>query len=107
MASRDKHLPLTETAFYTLLALRQPAHGYLVMQKVKELSGGAVSMAAGTMYGALDNLQRQGLICQVGSPDGRRKTYQITPYGSEVLELDVRRIEHMARAARESGGDHA
>ena len=59
------------------------------------------------MYGALDSLQRQGLIHQVGSPDGRRKTYQITPYGSEVLELDILRIEHMAQAAKKSGGDHA
>lgn len=105
--SRDKHLPLTETAYYTLLALRAPAHGYLVMQLVKELSDGEVDMAAGTMYGALDNLQRQGLIQQVGSPDGRRKTYQITPYGNQVLELDILRLRQMIEASEKQGGNHA
>ena len=33
----DKSLPLTETVYYILLALTEPAHGYAVMQKVEEL----------------------------------------------------------------------
>lgn len=97
---RDKHLPLTETTYYTLLALRQPAHGYVIMQQVKELSGGEVNMAAGTMYGALENLQKQGLIQLVGLTEGRRKTYQITPYGARVLEQDISRLQHMVQVAR-------
>ena len=36
--NRDKNLPLTETTYYVLLALLEPAHGYLIMQKVEELS---------------------------------------------------------------------
>lgn len=104
IVNKDKHIPLTETSYYTLLALRQPAHGYLIMQMVKQLSAGAVDMAAGTMYGALDNLRRQGLIQEVESPDGRRRTYQITKYGREVLDLDIRRLEHMVAVAKEQGG---
>lgn len=98
---------MTETAFYTLLALREPAHGYLIMQLARELSDGAVDMAAGTMYGALDNLQRQGLIHQVGSVDGRRKTYQITTYGNDVLEQDIRRLKQMISASEIQGENHA
>lgn len=30
---RIKNLPLTETVYYILLALLEPAHGYLVIQK--------------------------------------------------------------------------
>ncbi len=104
---RDKHLPLTETAYYTLLALKEPAHGYLIMQRVKEISGGQVDMAAGTMYGVLDALQRQKLIKQIGSTDGRRKTYRLTPYGEQVLGLDVLRIKHMLNAAKGRGISHA
>ena len=29
--NRDKNLPLTETVYYILLALAEPAHGYAVM----------------------------------------------------------------------------
>ena len=39
---RDKNLPVTETTFYILLALLEPAHGYRIMQKVEELSDGHV-----------------------------------------------------------------
>lgn len=104
---RDKHLPLTETAYYTLLALKEPGHGYLIMQRVKDTSGGTVDMAAGTMYGALDNLQRQGLIHQIGSPDGRRKTYWLTPYGEEILRQDMLRMKHMVEVTERLGVGNA
>ena len=49
----NKYLPLTETTFYILLSLKEPSHGYAIMQKVEELSNGRVRIAAGTMYGAI------------------------------------------------------
>lgn len=52
--NRDKNLPLTETTYYVLLALLEPAHGYLIMQKVEELSNQQVKIAAGTLYGAVE-----------------------------------------------------
>ena len=54
--NRNKHLPLTETTYYILLALLEPAHGYSIMQTVEEMSDGDVRIAAGTMYGAIENL---------------------------------------------------
>lgn len=60
--NRDKNLPLTETTYYVLLALLEPAHGYLIMQKVEELSNHQVKIAAGTLYGAVENLLKQQLI---------------------------------------------
>ena len=48
---RNKHLPLTETTYYILLALLEPGHGYVIMQRVEDLSDGDVRIAAGTMYG--------------------------------------------------------
>ena len=59
---RNKHLPLTETVYYILLVLFEPAHGYLIMQKVEELSQGEVRMAAGTLYGAIENLLKWKFI---------------------------------------------
>jgi DNA-binding PadR family transcriptional regulator len=92
---RDKHLPLTETVYYILLAIVEPAHGYLIMQKVEELSGGQVRMAAGTMYGAIENLVKLKFIQPVASEDSRRKVYAITNRGLEILRLDLERMKHM------------
>lgn len=92
-----KNLPLTETTFYILLALRESGHGYAVMQKVEELSGGKVRIAAGTMYGAIENLTKQKLIVPVRSEDARRKMFQISDVGREVLELEVKRLKHLVK----------
>ncbi|AZS13444.1 MULTISPECIES: PadR family transcriptional regulator [Paenibacillus] len=92
---RDKNLPLTETVYYILLALLEPAHGYLIIQKVEELSAGQVHMAAGTLYGAVDNLLKQKLIQPVRSEDSRRKVYVITELGRDILLQDYARMRHM------------
>jgi len=95
LLSRDKHLPLTETVYYILLALREPAHGYLIMQKVEEMSAGQVRMAAGTLYGAVENLLKQRWIQPVQSEDSRRKVYVITDQGLSILHRDYERMKHM------------
>jgi DNA-binding PadR family transcriptional regulator len=95
--NRDKNLPLTETTYYILLALLKPAHGYLIMQKIEELSSQQVRIAAGTLYGAIENLLKQNLIQSVKSEDNRRKVYIITEKGKEVLRLDFERMHHMIR----------
>ena len=57
------------------------------MQKVEELSGGQVRMAAGTLYGAIENLVKLKFIQPVASEDSRRKVYAITSEGLEILRL--------------------
>lgn len=97
---RDKNLPLTETVYYILLALLEPAHGYLVMQKVEELSGGQVRMAAGTLYGAFENLLKLKFIERVTGEDSRRKVYAITEQGMEILRLDFERMNQMIEVTK-------
>ena len=93
--NRDKNLPLTETTYYILLALLKPAHGYLIMQKIEELSSEQVRVAAGTLYGAIENLLKQKLIQSVKNEDNRRKVYVITEKGREVLILDMERMQQI------------
>ena len=100
MSNRNEHLPLTETTFYILTALAKPSHGYEVMQTVETLSKGDVRIAAGTMYGALENLLKQGLIKSVPSADPRRKTYQISPKGKAVLNDEVSRLEQLIKTVK-------
>ncbi|MCD8500579.1 MAG: PadR family transcriptional regulator [Bacillaceae bacterium] len=92
---RHKSLPLTETVYYILLSLLEPAHGYLILQKVEELSDGDVRMAAGTLYGAIENLLKLNYIHQVDRSDKRRKVYEITDLGRDILNLDLKRMRHM------------
>ncbi len=98
---RNKHLPLTETVYYILLSLTEPAHGYLILRKVEELSEGHIKMAAGTLYGALDNLVKLKFIHQVKSDDPRRKVYLITKIGKEVLKEDMNRMQHLIHLSKE------
>lgn len=99
----SKYLPLTETTYYILIALIEPGHGYYIMQKVEELSAGKVRIAAGTMYGAIDNLLKWKLIQSVPSTDARRKVYQITVEGKNVLELEVARLKFLVQVAETNG----
>ncbi|WP_042224168.1 PadR family transcriptional regulator [Oceanobacillus manasiensis] len=91
---KHKLLPLSETMHYILLALREPLHGYAVMQKIEKISNGSVILAAGTLYGAIENLHKHGWIEPVGN-SGRRKTYMITKEGSTVLKMEKERLQHI------------
>ncbi|MBQ8133074.1 MAG: helix-turn-helix transcriptional regulator [Clostridia bacterium] len=101
--NRSKYLPLTETTYYILLALLQPGHGYAVMQKVEELSSGSVRVAAGTMYGAIENLLKLKWIKTVPSDDKRRKVYLITEAGKDILRQETHRLRLMLEAAAALG----
>lgn len=98
---RNNNMPLTETVYYILLALKEPMHGYLIMQQVEELSNGDVRIAAGTLYGAIENLLKLKFIISVPNEDKRRKVYARTTLGNEILLLDVDRMKHMIKIAME------
>lgn len=89
----SKQLPLTETTYLILLALKNPGHGYAIMKKVEDMSEGRVRIAAGTMYGALDNLLKQKMIKPIKSNDPRRKVFQTTDMGLDLLQQETLRME--------------
>ena len=65
----------------------EPAHGYLVVERLKERSGGELDLAEGTVYPALYRLVRQGLLeSDWASAAGRkRRVYRLTRRGREEL----------------------
>ena len=97
---RKVYVPMTETGFYILLCLQQPNHGYGVVQKVKEMTGGEVLLSPGTMYGSLSKMEKDGVISFVREEE-KRKIYVITQLGREILELERKRIERLQRNAEE------
>lgn len=86
--------PMTEAMYYILLALLRPGHGYGMMQRIQELSGGRLVMGPGTLYGVLSRMNREGLIVLTGE-DGRRKNYAITEAGKNALLLEYRRLKQL------------
>lgn len=102
----NKHLPLTETTAYILLALREPLHGYGVMQTVDVLSEGIVTIGAGTLYTAFVKLEKHGLIAKAGQ-DGRRKLYVLTDFGRNVLAGHIHRTTIYIKNATETIDEEA
>lgn len=98
--NRPSYLPLTETTYYILLALLEPAHGYAIMQTVEDMSQGQVRIAAGTMYGAIDNLLKLGWIVNAPSTDARRKVYALSSLGKEVLKEETARLRQLLALAQ-------
>lgn len=97
---RKVYVPMTETAFYILLCLKTPNHGYGVVQTVERLTEGAIKLAPGTMYGSLSKMEKDGLIRFVREEE-KRKIYEITDLGREVLQTEIARIERLYRIAQE------
>ena len=98
--TRKIYVPMTETGFYILFCLQKPNHGYGIVQRVEEMTEGAIRLAPGTMYGSLAKMEKDGLI-QFVREEEKRKIYQITELGTEVLQLELKRIERLYRIAKE------
>lgn len=94
------YIPMTETAFYILLCLKRPNHGYGIVQMVEKMTDGAIRLAPGTMYGSLSKMERDDLIRFVREEE-KRKLYQITDLGLEVLQIELKRIERLYKIAKE------
>ena len=97
---RKVYVPMTETAFYILLCLKTPNHGYGIVQTVERLTEGAIKLAPGTMYGSLSKMEKDGLIRFVREEE-KRKIYEITDLGREVLQTEIARIERLYCIAQE------
>ena len=85
MAKREIAGPAT----LILASLAEGAkHGWALTKDVEEFAG--VRLAPGTLYEALNRLERLGLIEALTSED-RRRPYQLTAAGAAALR------EHLAR----------
>jgi len=91
---------MTETGFYILLCLQQEMHGYSIVQKVRDLTDGEILISPGTLYGSLSNMEKDGLIRFIRKEE-KRKIYEITSLGIEVLQKEKERIARLYRTMQE------
>jgi len=92
-------LPLKPVVLHILLVLPgKRSHGYEIMQTVAERTGGAVEVSTAVLYRTLSRLLKTGLIVESDerpdpiNDDSRRRYYEITPLGREVVALELARL---------------
>jgi len=91
---------LTETTFLILLATCNPIHGYGIMQFIETETKGRVTLGAGTLYGAINTLQKKGWIEPIGnSQNDVKKDYIITQLGKQVAADEQRRLVEISHLA--------
>ena len=98
----EKDLPLTEAVFYILLAVRHPNHGYGIIQEVGEMTGGRLVLGAGTLYGAIQTLEKKHWIKVYSAEEGSRKKkeYLITKEGLGVFRAEKERLAELLENAQ-------
>jgi len=72
-------------------------HGYALIQDIRAFAG--LQVGPGTLYGALDRLERMGLIEALPAED-RRQPYRITAAGTVALRVHLDSIERVTSVGR-------
>lgn len=92
--AREQLQTLTEPMYYILLALTEECCGVDIMERVKKISGGRVSVGPGTLYAMLAKFEEKEII-RLTASEGRRKSYVITEAGKEELKKEFERLKTM------------
>ena len=79
---------------------REPRHGYLIAQRIKQRSKGVLDFKEGTLYPALHKLENEGLVeSYEGVEKGRpRRYYRITKSGRTILAKDRAEWRELSQA---------
>jgi PadR family transcriptional regulator, regulatory protein PadR len=92
---------MREPTYFVLASLLGgPLHGYAIIKRAEELSGGRVRLATGTLYTALDRLTADGHVQLVSEETvgGRvRRSYGLSEDGSAALRAEAQRMAEAAR----------
>jgi DNA-binding PadR family transcriptional regulator len=104
--SREPAPELTPIGFEVLLTLMDgPQHGYGIKLDIEARTDGEVSLGSGTLYQAIQRLEREGLIGEARAArepaDARRgRSYQIQPQGRAAVREHLRRLNRVVEYAR-------
>jgi len=94
------YIPMTETAYYILLSLTEPRHGYGIIKHVEEITSRRIRLGSGTVYGTLTKMQRDGIIT-VFADEERKTVYEITPLGKKLMTAEICRLRELYQNAVE------
>ena len=74
-----------------------PAHGYELMKRLEERSGGMYQASAGTVYPVLQQLEDEGLVR--GHEEEGKKVFHLTDAGREELRLNEEQVDRIWKRA--------
>jgi PadR family transcriptional regulator len=83
-----------------ILAL-EPIHGWAIGQRLKQVSGGVLSVSDGSLYPALHKLEQEGWIKAEWKPsenNRRAKFYSLTRLGRKELEKEAANWNRLSTA---------
>jgi len=108
MPDRDPAEPLSPPVYHVLLALAgEVLHGYAIMRRFNELTGGKEELLPGTLYATLARMTDGGLIEEARAPRGEesggppRRHYRVTPKGVAVAQAETERMRRLVAVARQ------
>jgi PadR family transcriptional regulator, regulatory protein PadR len=112
MPPRADLLPGTLDVLVLKAISLSPLHGYGVLLRIEQMTGGALLVEQGALYPALFRLEQQGLVeteWGVSDHNRRAKFYRLTPAGRRRLKEDTaswqRLADAMAAALRTRPGE--
>jgi DNA-binding PadR family transcriptional regulator len=73
-----------------------PKHGYAIQTDIEDFAG--IHLGPGTLYGALNSLERDGLLEALPS-DQRRQPYRLTIRGRRRLRQQLDDLDRIRRRA--------
>lgn len=93
--AREKFKTLTEQMFYILLCLHEERRGMDILEMVRTLTDGRVTIGSGTLYDLLELFVKEEIIRET-KVEGRRRSYIITEKGKQMLEKEYHRLRTQA-----------
>ena len=101
MAGQSPIIPGTLEMLVLKTLSLEPMHGWGIGERIQQLSRDVFSVNQGTLYPALERLQRDGLITaewRMTENNRRARYYRITRSGLKRLETEREEWERSARA---------
>lgn len=103
---RSPQRSLGPPLFHILVTLgHDTLHGYVIMQRFAEATGGREVLLPGTLYSSIARMLDEGLIEEVPAPpgeggDARRRFYRATEEGRAVARTEAERLQRLVELAR-------
>lgn len=88
---REKFKTLTEQMFYILLCLYEERRGVDILETVRTLTDGRVTIGSGTLYDLLELFVKEEIIKETKA-EGRRRSYIITEKGQQMMDKEYVRL---------------
>ncbi len=99
----QKRLPSELISYLIFKTMKEEGatYGYEIIKRLKEISNGHWNPSYGTVYGALNRMEKKGLIERAEQGPEDRKYYSLTDKGEETLEERKTEIKNLEDDAKD------